>query len=125
MYSVVNTHALFSMAKTKEDIEEQPTPRNLSATAARVLQCTCLVAASRKDCSAIVNMIRYMYKTGCSAGERYTGSQWLFSKVLLGALYCCQFIRNKNLSLVSCGHSFLLLSINRAYIQYFINTTCR
>jgi hypothetical protein len=37
---------------TKEDIKEQPTPRNLSATAARVLQCTCPVAASRKEFSA-------------------------------------------------------------------------
>jgi hypothetical protein len=30
----------------KEDIKEQPTSRNLSATATRVLQCTCPVAAS-------------------------------------------------------------------------------
>ncbi len=45
--------------------------KNLSATAARVLQCICIVAASRKDCSAIVNMIWYLYKTGCLAGERY------------------------------------------------------
>ncbi len=52
---------------TKEVIKEQPTPKNLSATATRVLQCTCIVAASRKDCSAIVNMIRFMYKTGCPA----------------------------------------------------------
>jgi len=44
----------------KEDFKEQPTPRNLSATARRVLQCTCPVAASRKYFSAI------------------------------GALYCCQ-----------------------------------
>jgi hypothetical protein len=29
-----------SKVKTKEDIKEQPTPRNLSATARRVLQCT-------------------------------------------------------------------------------------
>ncbi len=39
----------------KEDIKEQPNPRNLSATAKRVLQCTCPVAASRKDFSAIPN----------------------------------------------------------------------
>jgi hypothetical protein len=45
---------------SKEDIKEQPTPRNLSATARRVLQCTWSVAASRKYFSAI------------------------------GALYCCQ-----------------------------------
>jgi hypothetical protein len=32
---------------------EQPTSRNLSATAARVLQCTCPVAASQKYFSAI------------------------------------------------------------------------
>jgi hypothetical protein len=37
---------------TKEVIKEQPTSRNLSATATRVLQCTCPVAASRKDFSA-------------------------------------------------------------------------
>jgi hypothetical protein len=47
---------------TKEVNKEQPSYRNLSATATRVLQCTCPVAASRKDCSAIepyiVNMIR-------------------------------------------------------------------
>ena len=44
----------------KEDIKEQPTSRNLSATATRVLKCTCPVVASRKYFSAI------------------------------GALYCCQ-----------------------------------
>ncbi len=32
----------------KEDIREQPTSRNLSATATRVHQCTCPAAASRK-----------------------------------------------------------------------------
>jgi hypothetical protein len=37
----------------KEDIKEQPTSRNLSATATRVLQCTCPVAASWKYFSAI------------------------------------------------------------------------
>jgi hypothetical protein len=36
----------------KEDIKEQPTSRNLSATAARVLQCTWPVATSRKYFSA-------------------------------------------------------------------------
>ncbi len=41
---------------TKEVIKEQPSSRNLSATATRVLQCTCLVAASRKDRSAIVKL---------------------------------------------------------------------
>ncbi len=59
----------YSFGWTKEVvIKEQSTPRNLSATATRVLQCTCPVAASWKDCSAIgkfyiVDMIRYMYKT--------------------------------------------------------------
>jgi hypothetical protein len=43
-------------AQTKEVIKEQPSSRNLSATAARVLQCTCPVAASRKDRSAIVKL---------------------------------------------------------------------
>jgi hypothetical protein len=38
---------------SKEDIKEQPTSRNLSATATRVLQSTCPVAASRKNFSAI------------------------------------------------------------------------
>ena len=38
----------------KEDIKEPPTPRNLSATARRVLQCTWPVAASRKYFSAIL-----------------------------------------------------------------------
>jgi hypothetical protein len=37
----------------KEVNKEQPSYRNLSATATRVLQCTCPGAASRKDCSAI------------------------------------------------------------------------
>jgi hypothetical protein len=37
----------------KEDIKEQPTSRNLSATATRVLQCTFPVAASQKYFSAI------------------------------------------------------------------------
>jgi hypothetical protein len=43
----------FLYGKSKEDIKEQPTSRNLSATATRVLQCTCPVAASCKDFSAI------------------------------------------------------------------------
>jgi hypothetical protein len=42
-----------SAVSSREDIEEQPTPRNLSATATRVLQCTSPVAASRKYFSAI------------------------------------------------------------------------
>ncbi len=62
-----STHKCLVREWSKEVIKEQPTPRNLSATATRVLQCTCIVAASRKDCSAIVKMIRYMYKTGCPA----------------------------------------------------------
>jgi hypothetical protein len=37
----------------KEDIKEQPTSRNLSDTATRVLQCTCPVAAPQKYFSAI------------------------------------------------------------------------
>jgi hypothetical protein len=37
----------------KEVNKEQPSYRNLSATATRVLQGTCPVAASRKDFSAI------------------------------------------------------------------------
>jgi hypothetical protein len=48
--------------RTKEDIREQPTSRNLSANATKVLQCTCPVAAPRKYFSAI------------------------------SALYCCQFL---------------------------------
>jgi hypothetical protein len=35
------------MNRTKEVIKEQPTSRNLSATATRVLQSTCPVAASQ------------------------------------------------------------------------------
>ena len=49
-------------AMCKEVNKEQPSYRNLSATATRVLQCTWPIAASGKDCSAtgnyIVNMIR-------------------------------------------------------------------
>jgi hypothetical protein len=56
MYVLYNLRfRCFDMVRTKEDIKEQPTPRNLSASAARVLQCTCPIAASRKDCSAIPN----------------------------------------------------------------------
>ena len=44
---------LAAFVSTKEDIKEQPTSRNLSATATRVLQCTCPVAASQKYFSAI------------------------------------------------------------------------
>jgi hypothetical protein len=40
----------------KEDIKEQPTSRNLSVTATRVLQCTCPVAASRKYFSDILTV---------------------------------------------------------------------
>jgi hypothetical protein len=39
----------------KEVNKEQPSYRNLSATATRVLQCTCPVAASWKYFSAILN----------------------------------------------------------------------
>ncbi len=42
-----------SGVSTKEVNKEQPSYRNLSATATRVPQCTCPVAASRKDFSAI------------------------------------------------------------------------
>ncbi len=42
-----------TQVNTKEDIKDQPTSRNLSATTTKVLQCTCPVAASRKDFSAI------------------------------------------------------------------------
>jgi hypothetical protein len=38
---------------TEEVTKEQPSYRNLSATATRVLQCTCPVAASRKYFSVI------------------------------------------------------------------------
>ncbi len=38
---------------TKEVNREHPSYRNLSATVTRVPQCTCPVAASRKDCTAI------------------------------------------------------------------------
>ncbi len=48
--------AFVLMVATKEVIKEQPSSRNLSATATRVLQCTCLVAASRKDRLAIVKL---------------------------------------------------------------------
>jgi hypothetical protein len=41
-----------SLVTDKEDIKEQPTSRNLSATARRVPQCTCPVAATQKDFSA-------------------------------------------------------------------------
>jgi hypothetical protein len=44
---------LIHFVPLKEDIKEQPTSRNLSATATRVLQCTCPVAASQKYFSAI------------------------------------------------------------------------
>jgi hypothetical protein len=42
-----------SLVSDKEDVKEQLTPRHLSATTTRVLQCTCPVAASRKYFSAI------------------------------------------------------------------------
>jgi hypothetical protein len=44
--------------RTKEVIKEQPSYRNLSATATRVLQCTCPVAVSRKYFSAILTVQR-------------------------------------------------------------------
>jgi hypothetical protein len=40
------------LAVNKEVNKEQPSYRNLSATATRVPQCTCPIAASRKDFSA-------------------------------------------------------------------------
>jgi hypothetical protein len=42
-----------NIKSAKEVNKEQPSYRNLSATATRVLQCTCPVAASRKYFSAI------------------------------------------------------------------------
>jgi hypothetical protein len=57
MYEYIAVVVLFDLELrrdcTKEVKKEQPSYRNLSATARRVLQCTCPVAASRKDCSAI------------------------------------------------------------------------
>jgi hypothetical protein len=43
----------FRTGTVKEVNKEHPYYRNLSATATRVPQCTCPVAASRKDCTAI------------------------------------------------------------------------
>jgi hypothetical protein len=47
-----------TIEKIKEVIKEQPSYRNLSATATRVLQCTCPVAVSRKYFSAILAVQR-------------------------------------------------------------------
>jgi hypothetical protein len=48
----------FGLIYDKEVIKEQPSYRNLSATATRVLQCTCPVAVSRKYFSAILTVQR-------------------------------------------------------------------
>jgi hypothetical protein len=56
---------------SKEVNKEQPSYRNLSATATRVLQCTCPVAASRKDCSAIGNCIVNMLGISTKLIGRY------------------------------------------------------
>jgi hypothetical protein len=44
--------------ENKEVIKEQPSYRNLSATATRVLQCTCPVAVTWKYFSAIFTVQR-------------------------------------------------------------------
>ncbi len=53
IFSEQLSHISGDTVNTKEDIKEQPTSRNLSATATRVLQCTWPFAASLKDFSAI------------------------------------------------------------------------
>jgi hypothetical protein len=57
---------------TKEVIKEQPSYRNLSATASRVLQCTCPVAASRKYFLAILTVQRSSWsKTTTTMAAKY------------------------------------------------------
>ena len=66
IYSLSNSSLALpcsALVLTKEVNKEQPSYRNLSATATRVPQCTCPVAASWKDCPLlgiyiIINMIR-------------------------------------------------------------------
>ncbi len=73
-----------SQESPKEDIKEQPNPRNLSATATRVLQCTCTVAASRKYFSAIhtsPHLIPNPHTLLCL--------QYNFT-FTMSALYCCK-----------------------------------
>ena len=53
---VTNKTSGRSISQHKEVIKEQPSYRNLSATGTRVPWCTCPVASSRKDCSAIGNL---------------------------------------------------------------------
>ncbi len=52
-YQLNQQYTFYIYGIPKEDIKEQPTSRNLSATGTWVLQCTCPVAASWKYFSAI------------------------------------------------------------------------
>jgi hypothetical protein len=66
---------------------EQPTSRKLSAPATRVLQCTCLVAASRKDFSAIHTS---PHLTLYVLTPNHVHNIILHLPSVLCSLYCCQ-----------------------------------
>jgi hypothetical protein len=74
----------------KEDIKEQPTSRNLSATAARVLQCTWPVAASWKYFSATgaLYAVNVQNKNLCLVkGNEITFSHGIISETHITNIY--------------------------------------
>jgi hypothetical protein len=86
---------------TKEVNKEQPSYRNLSATARRVLQCTCPVAASRKYFSAIHTS---PHLTSTHLTPDYVNTIILH---LVSVLYTAVNVWNKNLCLlclINCFH---------------------
>ncbi len=92
---------MYSLAETKEVNKEQPSYRNLSATATRVLQCTCPVAASWKYFSAIHPT---PHLTSTHLTPDYVNTMILH---LVSVLYTAVNVWNKNsclLCLMNCFH---------------------
>ena len=102
--------------RTKEVIKEQPTSRNLSATAARVPQCTCPVAASRIYASAI--------HTSHHLTTLTPNCVYNIILHLLSVLCTAVNVRNKNFKALKVwwhdATLFIYFYITRAYIQFYI-----
>jgi hypothetical protein len=91
-------------AGTKEVNKEQPSYRNLSATARRVLQCTCPVAASRKYFSAIHTS---PHLTSTHLTPDYVNTIILY---LVSVPYTAVNVWNKNLCLLCLMNCFHYLA---------------
>ena len=93
-----------AQGRGKEVNKEQPSYRNLSATATRVLQCTCPVAASWKYFSAIHPTPQL---TSTHLTPDYVNTMILH---LVSVLYTAVIVWNKNLCLLCLMNCFHYLA---------------